>query len=147
MKTKNNRMGRETGVGIRDAIEEIKRRNNHGARKMSVFAPLNEGKKSDISLLLVDYLRGGLKAASAVCALILASSALADQVQDFGYSVYAGNSGLVTVAQKQQAAEERQAARDFRNISIADRWDQSDKGSLASRWSDAGPGSIAARWK
>lgn len=73
----------------------------------------------------------------------LAGAALADPT----YNTYAGQRGLVTIAQLDQAAKERKAAEAFRNMSIYDRWDSNDKGSLASRWSDTGPGSIARRWE
>lgn len=129
--------GRETGSGIRAAIREIKRRNY----RMSIFAPSNEGKKSDISLLLLDYLRGA-KIVAVAAVLVLSASILNGQ----GYDTYIGNAGLVTIAQKEQAKQEREAEKAFRGMSIADRWNQNDAGSLARRWSDTGPGSIARRW-
>jgi hypothetical protein len=82
-------------------------------------------------------------------ALALMFACIAGSVQAQGYDTYAGKSGLVTTVQIEQAQRERESAALFRNMSIADRWDN-DSGSIARRWTNAtgdnGHGSIAERW-
>ena len=62
------------------------------------------------------------------------------------YNTYIGQAGLVTNAQVTQAAQERQASQAFRNMSIADRWDNRGAGSFADRWNPSDYGSIERRW-
>ncbi len=126
------------GVGIVAVLEKITAKN----RALGAKPGFSPRAKVNVSLLLLDYLRGAKMVAIAAVLVLSASILRAD-----GYNTYVGNAGLVTIAQKEQAKHEREQELAFRAMSIVDRWNQNDAGSLARRWSDTGPGSIAARWE
>jgi hypothetical protein len=76
-----------------------------------------------------------------VVLLLVAGSALANS-----YDTYAGNAGLVSTAQMEQARHQLRDELTFRNMSIADRWDASSSGSIVARWNPSSFGSIEQRW-
>jgi hypothetical protein len=130
---------REAAFGVTEALEEIRRRNGYAVAKQTGDARFGaECKHEGV------YKSRCVKCLRIVLAFVLLALTLGSARAD-GYDTYAGNSGLVTIAQKEQAQGERESAAAFRGMSIADRWDN-DSGSIARRWPDNGPGSVAARW-